>query len=108
VFAAKLAFTAAKWHFMRQTILVHGCLWVGMFMTLTGFRPAPRGPRGWCATHSVRGSAFWSWQQSRTCSCVHRAADLCVVAPSDPSGLAKHAGINPVGRVGGARERASR
>ena len=37
VFAAKLTFTAAKRHFRRQKVLAHGCLWLGMFMTLTGF-----------------------------------------------------------------------
>src|SRR6478736_1769025 len=37
VFAAKLTFTAAKRHFRRQMVLAHGCLWLGMFMMLTGF-----------------------------------------------------------------------
>ncbi len=37
VFAAKLNFTATRRHFRRQTVLAHGCLWLGMFMTLTGF-----------------------------------------------------------------------
>ena len=37
VFAAKLTFTATKRHFRRQMVLAHGCLWLGMFMTLTGF-----------------------------------------------------------------------
>jgi len=37
VFAAKLTFTATRRQFRRQTVLAHGCLWVGMFMTLTGF-----------------------------------------------------------------------
>jgi hypothetical protein len=37
VFAAKLTLAATRRHFRRQTVLAHGCLWVGMFMTLTGF-----------------------------------------------------------------------
>jgi len=37
VFAAKLTCTATRRHHRRQTVLAHGCLWVGMFMTLTGF-----------------------------------------------------------------------
>src|SRR6478609_10987820 len=36
-FAAKLTFTATRRHFRRRTVLAHGCLWAGMFMTLTGF-----------------------------------------------------------------------
>jgi hypothetical protein len=39
VFAAKLNnnFTATKRHIRCQKALAHGCLWLGMFMTLTGF-----------------------------------------------------------------------
>ena len=37
MFAAKLALTATRRLFRRQTVLAHGCLWAGMFMTLTGF-----------------------------------------------------------------------
>lgn len=36
VFAAKLNFMAAKRHIRRQTVIAHGCLWLGMFMALTG------------------------------------------------------------------------
>ena len=37
VFAAKLTFTATRRHLWCLTVLAHGCLWVGMLMTLTGF-----------------------------------------------------------------------
>jgi len=37
VFAAKLTFTATRRHLWCLTALAHGCLWVGMLMTLTGF-----------------------------------------------------------------------
>jgi hypothetical protein len=37
VFAAKLNFMGTKRHIRRQTVLAHGCLWLGMFMALTGF-----------------------------------------------------------------------
>ena len=37
VFAAKLTFTATRRHLWCLTALAHGCLWLGMLMTLTGF-----------------------------------------------------------------------
>jgi hypothetical protein len=34
--AAKLNFMAAKRHIRHQTVIAHGCLWLGMSMALTG------------------------------------------------------------------------
>lgn len=36
-FAARLTFTAARRQVRPQTVFAHGCLWVGMLVTLTGF-----------------------------------------------------------------------
>jgi hypothetical protein len=36
-FAAKLNLETADLYRRRQTVLAHGCLWLGLFMTLTGF-----------------------------------------------------------------------